>query len=254
MLFVNSTYGFGTGLRAIKIMIIIPAIDLYQKKVVRLTRGDRANCKVYGDDPVSVARKWKEKGAQWLHLVDLSAAFSQGSNKEVIAEIIKGVGISVEVGGGIRSLEKVKELVSIGAKRLVLGTKAIDPNFLQQALEITNGRIAVAVDEKAGKLAIKGWQKSIDLPIGQYLNYLKGQGVKWVIYTDISRDGTLEGPNLDKLKQFLSDDQLNLIFSGGVSCLEDIKSLKEAAPSVAGVVVGKALYEEKISLEDAIKV
>jgi phosphoribosylformimino-5-aminoimidazole carboxamide ribotide isomerase len=233
-------------------MIIIPAIDLYQKKVVRLTKGNETNCKVYADNPISVAKKWKDQGAKWLHLIDLSAAFSKGDNQEIIENIIKKVDISVEVGGGIRSLEKIEQLISIGAKRLILGTKGTDPDFLKKALKIAGDKIAVAVDEKRGKVAISGWQESINLSIAEYLNYLKKQGIKWVIYTDISRDGTLEGFNLDRIKQISQDYQLNLIFSGGVSSLDDIKKLRKVVPQAAGVIVGKALYEKKFSLEEAI--
>ncbi|MCF7870750.1 MAG: 1-(5-phosphoribosyl)-5-[(5-phosphoribosylamino)methylideneamino]imidazole-4-carboxamide isomerase [Candidatus Omnitrophica bacterium] len=233
-------------------MIIIPAIDLYQKKVVRLTKGDKSNRKIYSRDPVSLAKKWQQEGADWIHLVDLSAAFSEGDNKEIIANIVSELSIPVEVGGGIRSLDRVKELISIGAERLILGTKAVDPGFLKKALKIGGSKIAAAVDEAKGKLAIKGWQKNTDLPIMQYLKYLKDQGVGWVIYTDISRDGTLEGFNLGRIKELSEASQFNLIFSGGVSSLEDIKKLKETAPEAAGVIVGKALYEQKFSLKEAI--
>jgi phosphoribosylformimino-5-aminoimidazole carboxamide ribotide isomerase len=233
-------------------MIIIPAIDLYQKKVVRLTKGNKIDCKVYGRDPVSFARKWQQKGAGWIHLVDLSAAFSKGDNKDIIANIVSELSIPVEVGGGIRSLDRVRELLSIGVDRLILGTKAVDSGFLKKALKIGGSKIAVAVDELEGKLAIKGWQKNTDLPIMQYLKYLKDQGVSWVIYTDISRDGTLEGFNLSRIKELSEASQFNLIFSGGVSSLEDIKKLKKIAPQAAGVIVGKALYEQNFSLEEAI--
>ncbi|MCF7872770.1 MAG: 1-(5-phosphoribosyl)-5-[(5-phosphoribosylamino)methylideneamino]imidazole-4-carboxamide isomerase [Candidatus Omnitrophica bacterium] len=235
-------------------MIIIPAIDLYQKKVVRLVKGKESNCKIYSNNPIFVAKKWKDQGAKWLHLVDLSAAFSKGGNEEIIKNIIKNVDISVEVGGGIRSLEKIEQLISIGAKRLILGTKATDPDFLKKALKIAGDKITVAVDEKEGKLAVKGWQESINLPIVNYLDYLKKQGIKWIIYTDISRDGTLEGFNFDRIKQISQDYHLNLIFSGGVSSLDDIKKLKEVVPQAAGVIVGKALYEKKFSLEEAITI
>ncbi|MCF7874099.1 MAG: 1-(5-phosphoribosyl)-5-[(5-phosphoribosylamino)methylideneamino]imidazole-4-carboxamide isomerase [Candidatus Omnitrophica bacterium] len=235
-------------------MLIIPAIDLYQKKVVRLTKGDETNCKVYSNDPISVAKKWKDQGAKWLHLIDLSAAFSKGDNTEIIEGIIKNVDISVEVGGGIRSLEKIEELISIGVQRLILGTKATESNFLKKALEIGGDKIAVAVDEKKGKLAIKGWQESVDLSIAQYLKYLKEQGIKWVIYTDVSRDGTLEGFNLERIKQISKDYQFNLIFSGGVSSLEDVKNVKETVAQAAGIVIGKALYEQKFNLLDALAI
>jgi phosphoribosylformimino-5-aminoimidazole carboxamide ribotide isomerase len=235
-------------------MIIIPAIDLYQKKVVRLVKGKESNCKVYSNNPISVAKKWQRQGASWLHLVDLSAAFSKGGNEEIIEEIIKNVDISVEVGGGIRSLEKIRQLIAIGAKRLILGTKAIEPDFLKKALKIAGDKIAIAVDEKEGKLAVKGWQESTNLSIVNYLDYLKKQGVKWVIYTDISRDGTLEGFNFDRIKQISQDYHLNLIFSGGVSSLDDIKKLQKVVPQASGAIVGKALYEKKFSLKEAITI
>ncbi|MCF7869699.1 MAG: 1-(5-phosphoribosyl)-5-[(5-phosphoribosylamino)methylideneamino]imidazole-4-carboxamide isomerase [Candidatus Omnitrophica bacterium] len=235
-------------------MLIIPAIDLYQKKVVRLVKGKESNCKAYSDNPIFVAKKWKNKGAKWLHLVDLSAVFSKGDNETVIEKIIKKVDISVEVGGGIRSLEKIEQLISIGAKRLILGTKATDSDFLKKALKIAGDKIAVAVDEKEGKLAVKGWQESINLSIVKYLDYLKKQGIKWVIYTDTSRDGTLEGFNFDRIKQISQDYHFNLIFSGGVSSLSDIKKLRKVVPQAAGVVVGKALYEKRISIEEAIAI
>ncbi len=235
-------------------MIIIPAIDLYQKKVVRLIKGEKSDCKVYSDNPVEVAKKWQSQGAKWLHLVDLSAAFSEGDNKDIIERIIREVNISVEVGGGIRSLEEIEKLVSLGTDRIILGTKATELDFLKQALAIAGDKIAVAVDEKDDKVAVDGWQKNSDLSISQYLNYLKKQRVEWVIYTDISRDGTLQGLNFSKIKQFFKDNQFNLIFSGGISCLEDIKSLKTAAPTAKGVIVGKALYEKRFSLAAALAI
>lgn len=235
-------------------MLIIPAIDLYQKKVVRLIKGDKSNCKVYSDDPVEVARKWKGQGAKWLHLVDLSAAFSEGDNREIIEKIIKEVDISIEVGGGIKTLSEIEKLLSIGVKRIILGTKATEADFLKKAKDLAGSKIAVAVDEKKGQVAISGWQRQIDVSIEEYLNYLKEQGINWIIYTDVSRDGTLEGLDLSKIKQFLGDNQFNLIFSGGISCLEDIKKLKIAAPGAKGVIVGKALYEEKFNLTDALAI
>ncbi len=234
-------------------MLIIPAIDLYQKKVVRLIQGDKANCKVYSLEPVSLAKRWAQEGAVWLHLIDLSAAFCQGDNRDIIAEIIKETDILVEVGGGIRSLERAEELISIGADKLILGTAATDPNFLKQALKAFGSeKIAVAADEKEGKVAIAGWEKSFDMPITEYLSYLKEQGVREVIYTDVSCDGTLKGLNLEKIKRFLNEDKLSFIFSGGVSSLEDIKSLKKEAPFAKGLIIGKALYEEKIKLKEAM--
>ncbi len=235
-------------------MIIIPAIDLYQAKVVRLTKGDKANCKFYSSDPLSVAKKWSEQGATLLHLVDLSAAFSEGDNKDIISLLRRELDISIEVGGGIRSLERVRELISIGVDKLILGTAATNPDFLQKALNLAGpDKIAVAVDEKEGKIAVSGWEKSFDMTVIEYLNYLRENKVKEVIYTDVSSDGMLVGPNLEKVKKFTDQDQLNFILAGGISSLEDIKSLKKEASFAKGIIVGKALYEKKIDLKEAIR-
>lgn len=236
-------------------MFIIPAIDLYKGEVVRLTKGNKANCKVYSQDPLSVAKSWYNQGAKWLHLVDLSAAFSIGNNRKAIAEIVKVLDIPIELGGGIRSLETIKEMLGLGIERLILGTKATDSEFLKKALKIASPeRLVVALDEKEGKVAIAGWEKSFDLAVDSYLDYLKGNGVKRVIYTDVSCDGTLEGMNFDKIKKFQDESEVKFIFAGGVSCLEDIKMLKAKASFTEGLIVGKALYEQKFKLKEAIDI
>lgn len=235
-------------------MIIIPAIDLYQGKAVRLVKGVKADCKVYSSDPFSLAEKWRDDGASWLHLVDLSAAFSEGNNKDIIAQIAKSLDISVEVGGGIRSLDLLKEIINFGVDRIILGTAATDPSFLKQAVKEAGEKLAVAVDEKNGKVAVSGWEKSFDMSIGCYLDYLSDCGVRRVIYTDTSCDGTLAGPNLTKIEEIKNWKQFSFILSGGVSCLEDIRRLKKEASFAEGVIVGKALYEQKFKLKEAINV
>lgn len=235
-------------------MLIIPAIDLYQGSVVRLIKGNKNNCTIYSRQPLSVAKEWAQRGATWLHLVDLSAAFSEGQNRKTIAKIVRESGLLVQLGGGIRSLEQVQVLADLGISRLVLGTAATDQDFLQKAAKIAGpGKIAVAVDEKDGKVAISGWQEQVDISVTQYLDYLEAAKVERVIYTDTSSDGTLSGPNLSRLELFCNRNLFNFIFSGGVSSLEDIQRLKQAAPFAEGVIVGKALYEQRFKLEEAIR-
>lgn len=235
------------------IMLIIPAIDLYKGKVVRLTRGSKSECKVYSLDPLSVAKSWIRQGASWLHLVDLSAAFSEGNNRDIILKIKKELKVSIQTGGGIRSLDEIKNLVEGGIDRLILGTSAVNLDFLKSALDLAGSdKIAVAVDEKNNKVAVEGWQKNSDFSIPAYLDYLKSAKVKRVVYTDTEGDGMLQGVNLAKAKILNKQDGLNFIFSGGVSSLADIKNLRKIFSSAEGVIVGKALYENKFSLEEAI--
>ncbi|MDP2922545.1 MAG: 1-(5-phosphoribosyl)-5-[(5-phosphoribosylamino)methylideneamino]imidazole-4-carboxamide isomerase [Candidatus Omnitrophota bacterium] len=234
-------------------MIIIPAIDLYQGKVVRLTKGDPSQSKVYSDNPVEVAKKWEKEGARLLHLVDLSAALGQGENLAFIRKVIEAVKIKVEVGGGIRDFKKAEELISMGAARVIIGTKGLEEDFLIKIIEVIGSdKLAVSVDVMDGFVAVKGWQEKTALKDKNLINHLQAKGVKWVIYTDISRDGTLAGINLENIKQFSVFKGLNLIISGGVSNLEDVRNIRDNAPFVWGVIVGKAIYEGKIDLPKAI--
>ena len=233
-------------------MKIIPAIDLLDGKVVRLKKGDPNLSTVYGDDPLAIARKWQDQGAEILHLVDLSAAFGQGDNTAIIEKITKNIDIPVQVGGGIRSVEKAKGLISAGVARIVVGTKSTDEAFLDSLLnERGPERLAVGLDLVGGNLAIQGWKTTTDIKGVEFVNYLKGKGIEWIIHTDISRDGTLEGPNLEEVQSFASLEGMNIIASGGVSSLEDLKQLKEKAPSLWGIIVGKALYEGKFTISEA---
>ncbi len=232
-------------------MRIIPAIDLYQGKVVRLLKGDPCNSIVYSDNPIEIAKKFKDQGASLLHLVDLSAALGQGDNIELIKNILSRVSIDVEIGGGIRDLEKAKKLISWGAKRIIIGTKGLDEDFLNSLItEIGTDRIAIGVDVINSCLAINGWQTQTDFSGLDFIAYLQLKGIKWIIYTDISRDGTLEGLNCADSDNLAVFKDMNIILSGGVSSEDDFKKVKEKMPFVWGVVVGKALYEEKIDLKN----
>jgi phosphoribosylformimino-5-aminoimidazole carboxamide ribotide isomerase len=233
-------------------MKVIPAIDLLDGKVVRLKKGDPNLSTIYSDDPLGMAKEWQDEGAEILHLVDLSAAFDQGDNSVIIEEITKNIDIPVQAGGGIRTVEKAKRLISAGVTRIVVGTKSTDEAFLDSLLnEVGPERLAVGLDLMGGNLAIQGWRTTTDIKGVEFVNYLKGKGIEWIIHTDISRDGTLEGPNLEEVQSFASLGGMNIIASGGVSSLEDLKKLRAKAPSLWGVIVGKALYEGKFTVSEA---
>ena len=231
-------------------MLVIPAIDLWEGKVVRLLKGNPADSTVYSNDPIQVAKEFKLKGVEFLHLVDLSAALGQEDNLEIIGKILKEVDIKVEVGGGIRDIEKAKKLISLGAERIIVGTKSLEDKFLKDLIRAVGvDKIAVSVDAIDSRVAVKGWQEKSSFEVLDFIKSVIKKGIKWVIYTDISRDGTLEGLNLEPIKEFSSFKKANIIVSGGVSSLEDINKIKEKTPFVWGVIVGKAIYEGRIDLE-----
>lgn len=236
-------------------MVIIPAIDLLNGNVVRLFRGDPALSKFYSASPVEIAKKWESQGAQCLHVVDLSAALGEKDNFKVIEEIVREVDIKVEVGGGIRSIEKAQELISLGVERVVIGTKGLDENFLKRIVDsLGKEKVAVSVDVIHSFLAVEGWQKKTELKGIDFISQLRDKGIKWIIYTDISRDGTLKGVDYEEIKKLSRFKDIKIIFSGGVSSLTDIKKIKEDMPFIWGVIVGKALYEGKIDLLKAFQV
>ena len=210
-------------------MILLPAIDLYEKKVVRLTRGDYAQMTVYNDDPVAQAGLFQEAGAQWLHTVDLEGA-KDGStpNYSVIEAICKDTSLKVEIGGGIRSLDTIQKYLDAGVERVILGTKAVtDPTFLEESLDKFGSHIAVGVDIKDGKIAIKGWLETAQDSVEDFFTKLCKLGVSTVICTDVSKDGMLAGTNVDLYRQLSQKFSLDLIASGGVSSQEDLTRLKE---------------------------
>lgn len=231
-------------------MVIIPAVDLYHGKVVRLKRGDPCRSTVYSHDPLSLARQWQDQGAKLLHLVDLDAALGEGDNLSLIEKIVKTLKIDVEVGGGIRDIERAKRIVSCGARRIIIGTKSLDERFLDELIVYFDAeKLAVAVDVVDGCLAIEGWKKKTTCQAREFIGLLQKKGVRWLIYTDTTRDGTLQGMDVSQIKQLASFSDMCIIASGGVSSVEDIINLKRAAPFVWGVIVGKALYEGKLNLK-----
>ena len=233
-------------------MNIIPAIDLIGGKAVRLQKGDYAKMTIYNDSPLSVAKEFHAAGARFLHVVDLDGAKSGGTdNYDVICEICRESGLSVEVGGGIRSMEVLERYIRAGVDRIIIGTAAVtDPEFLREAVSKYGERIAVGVDIKDGMVAIKGWLEETALECMAFCRQLQDIGVKTVICTDISKDGMMKGTNLELYREMSRELSLNVIASGGVSTLDDVRALREMG--VFGAILGKALYTGAISLPDAI--
>ena len=235
-------------------MKIFPAIDLFNKKAVRLYKGDYNQMTVYSDNPVSVALDFKAQGAKNLHLVDLEGAKSgKTPNLSVIEDIIKNSKLFTEVGGGIRSLEVIEKYLSIGVNRVILGTKAVtDREFLLKTIELYGDKIAVGVDIKDGYVAIKGWTENSNLLGFEFISELEKLGVKTVICTDVSKDGAMQGANHELYKKLTNTLKINVIASGGVSSIEDVYKLKNQ--NVYGAIIGKAYYVNAISLKEAIEV
>ena len=236
-------------------MIILPAIDLLDGKVVRLERGERQRVAVYSDDPVAVAQRWRSLGAQWLHVVDLNGAFDGAyTNLPLAEQIIKRVKINVELSGGIRSEETLQQCLALGAARVILGTKACeDAAFVRDAVKQHGARIAVAVDSRAGEVVSRGWTQGSGRHVEDVVRELAGVGVQTFLCTDVSRDGMLTGPNLDAIRTVLRAAPCRVIASGGVATLDDLLTLKTLEPEgVVGAIIGKALYEGKIDLKEAL--
>ncbi len=237
--------------------MIIPAIDLRGGKVVRLFQGKFNQEKVYSRDPVKVAKHWARQGAQFLHIVDLDGALSgTPKNLNVVKEIAGRVGIPFEFGGGVRNMETISQLLGLGAQRVVLGTKAAsDARFLKKAWKKFGEKIIVSIDVKDGKVLTQGSRMGAAKTTLDFAAELKKAGVKQLIYTDISSDGALSGPNIEGIKELLEETGLSVIASGGVSVLEDLLKLKKLEKlGVIGVIVGKALYEGKFTLTEALKI
>jgi len=237
-------------------MLIIPAIDLQDGCVVRFVQG-KLNKRIYSRDPLKTAKHWVKQGAKFLHLVDLDGAFTGvPKNLAVVKEIAKQINIPVEFGGGLRKLETISEVLSAGAARVVLGTRAVeDKDFLEKAFKKFKDKIIVGVDAKEGKVMVRGWKaghKNTDAL--DFSLYLKKIGFNELIYTDTLKDGTLTGPNIKEIKRLLKLTGLKIIASGGISSLEDLHKLKALEKSgISGVIVGKALYEGKFTLPQALK-
>jgi phosphoribosylformimino-5-aminoimidazole carboxamide ribotide isomerase len=235
-------------------MRIIPAVDIKEGRCVRLVQGKVDQETIYSNDPLSMANHWDEEGAQTIHVVDLDGAF-QGSpiNAKIVKNIIYSSSVDIQVGGGIRTLQTIETYVKAGAYRIILGTVAQqEPEFVQEACKRFPDKIIVGIDARDGLVAVKGWVEVSEQKATDLAQKLKGYGIAGFIFTDISRDGMLQGPNLESIKEFAESAQLPVIASGGVSRLEDIKNLANLESyGVEGVIVGKALYDKTLTFKEA---
>lgn len=234
-------------------MLIFPAIDLYEGRAVRLYKGDYAQMTVYSDDPVAVARDFKAQGAAQMHTVDLEGARDGGTpNLGTIERIVKETGLFVECGGGLRDMAAIDRAFSAGVGRVILGTAAVsDPALLAEAVGKYGEKIAVGADLRDGRVAIKGWREDSGLTAEDFLRKIEALGVRTVICTDISRDGAMRGANAELYERLQRDFGLDLIASGGVSGMEDVRRLR--ALGLYGAIIGKAYYTGDIALRDAVE-
>jgi len=235
-------------------MLIFPAIDLFDKKAVRLYKGDYKEMTVYSEDPLSVAKDFEAAGAKYIHMVDLEGAKDGTTpNLSVVEKIAKNTSLRVEIGGGIRSMETVDKYISAGVYRVILGTSAVtDEAFLKEALAKYGEKIAVGADIKDGFVAIKGWLESSGILCDDFFAKMQALGVKTVICTDISKDGAMKGTNLALYKALSEKFFIDIIASGGVSSMEDVRALRKM--DMYGAIIGKAYYVGAIDLKEAIEV
>lgn len=236
-------------------MKIFPAIDIEDGHCVRLKQGKIEDLTVYGDDPVKMALKWEKEGAKQLHVVDLDGAFKgNGENKEIIGKMAKAISIPIEVGGGIRTEQAIKEYLDMGVYRVIIGSKAAaSPYFaIRAAKDYGPDHIAVSIDAKGDEVATHGWVDGSSRKVMTFAETLLSHGVNTIIYTDISRDGMLVGPNMDMMARLQALKGIHLIASGGVSGAEDLRKLAELG--VYGAITGKALYEGKVTMKEIVEI
>ncbi len=236
-------------------MIVIPAIDLKDGKCVRLLQGRKDAVTTYSDDPASTARLWESCGAKLLHVVDLDGAFTGNQkNLEAVIKIREAVTIDIEVGGGIRDIKRTNSLIDIGINRVILGTVAVEkPSLVKEACDKYPGKILIGIDAKDGKVAVKGWVEVTTLDAKELAKEAEEKGAAGIIYTDISRDGMLTGPNIKAVEEMVKAVGIPVIASGGVSSIEDIKNLMNIK-GLWGVITGKAIYSGMLDLKEAIKI
>lgn len=235
-------------------MIVFPAIDIIGGKVVRLTKGDYDQKTTYSESPVSVAESFFKKGASHLHVVDLDGAkIGEASNYDVISDIVKATSMFVEIGGGVRDIKRIEKYAKVGVKRVIIGTAAVkNPEFLKESVKEFGSIIAVGVDTHDGFVATDGWLEKSNISGYEFCERMRNLGVTNVIYTDISKDGALSGTNLDIYAKLSKISGLDITASGGVTYIEEVKKLKEM--NLYGAIVGKAIYEGKLNLEEVLSV
>jgi phosphoribosylformimino-5-aminoimidazole carboxamide ribotide isomerase len=237
-------------------MLVIPAIDLKNGSCVRLVQGRQTDVTVYDANPVEMARQFARAGARMIHVVDLDGAFKGGEspNRAVVKKIVSAVDVPIEFGGGIRSIDDVQQLCDVGVARIVLGTLAVESiDLLKDLVARFAERICVGIDARDGQVMTRGWESETRIAAVDLARSVVAQGVRRIIYTDIARDGMLTGPNIEQTVAVARAASVHVTASGGVSSLDDIKRLRDAGePLLDSVIVGKALYEQKFKLEDAI--
>ena len=235
-------------------MLILPAIDLYDKKAVRLYKGDYNEMTVYSNNPIEIARKFQECGATFIHMVDLEGAKNGTTpNIDEVRKVVDYTNLKVEIGGGIRDEETVQKYIDIGVERVILGTAAVtDDEFLRKMVSKYKDAIAVGVDLKDGYVAIKGWTEKSALTADEFFAHLSDIGVKTVICTDISKDGAMQGTNRELYKELSEKYPMDIVASGGVSSIDDIKALKDM--NLYGAILGKAYYIGAVDLKEAVEV
>ncbi len=235
-------------------MNIFPAIDLYDKKAVRLYKGNYDEMTVYSENPIEIAYDFEKSGAKFIHMVDLEGAKNGTTpNIDIVKEVATKTSLFVEIGGGIRNLETVEKYLNAGVSRVILGTSAVtDEDFLKEAISKYQEKIAVGADIKDGYIAIKGWIEKSQYSLDEFLSKMQKLGVKTVICTDISKDGAMKGTNLELYKELSEKYSLNIVASGGVSTIDDIKALRKM--NLYGAIIGKAYYTGAIDLKEAIEV
>lgn len=234
-------------------MRLYPAIDIKDGQCVRLKKGLFNDVTVYSDKPYEIARGFEQDGAKFIHTVDLDGALKgRGVNADTIRKIVSSVNIPVQMGGGVRTLENIKEVLDLGVYRVIIGTKAVEnPDFIKQAIDkFGPEHIVVGVDAKDGLVAVEGWEKVSDKTALSLALAMKDMGVQTIVYTDISKDGMLQGPNIEQTKLLSDKTGINIIASGGMSCVQDLKNINDAG--IHGAIIGKALYENRINLKDAV--
>lgn len=237
-------------------MLIIPAIDLKEGRCVRLTQGRRTDVKIYDGDPVEIAKRFEDSGARMLHVVDLDGAFEEANNRKIVRRIIKSVQVPVQFGGGMRSIHDVQQMIEFGAAQVVIGTLAAEsPELLESFVQLFGFRICVGIDARNGMVVTHGWEREEKLSAIELGKRVADAGVDRIVYTDVARDGTLVGINLEQTCLVARESGLRVTASGGLSSLDDVRGLNEVAScGVDSVIIGKALYEGRFTLEDALRI
>ncbi len=234
-------------------MKVYPAVDVYDGKCVRLKGGSLGELEVFYDDPADAAKMWEQKGAQALHIIDLNGAFSgKMGNFPIVEKIVKSVKIPVQLGGGLRSADDIERAFDTGTKKVIIGTAAVlDEELLETVLKNRADEVIVSIDAKEGYVAIKGWVNVSEFSAYNFAGKIVGKGLKNIIYTDISKDGLLRGPNFDGIEKMCNVEGARIVASGGITTVDDILAIKETGAK--GIILGKALYAGVLQLEDALR-